>query len=77
MSITYKWVGNVLVAPDKSLFTVFDDGTLEIRGIGWDRRRKKREHSETDRPRICKLDSKEQAMAVAELIVEQLYGSSE
>jgi hypothetical protein len=63
-----EWAGNTLVAEDRSLFTVLDDGTLEIRGDGWDRKRKKKEHPDTDRPRVLKFKNKKIAVQMAEAI---------
>jgi len=63
------WVDNVLVAPDGSLFTVFPDGTLEIRGKGWERRRRG-DPPMADRPRVCKLDNEPRARRIAEMVVE-------
>lgn len=68
------WVNNVFVH-GKELFTVFPDGTLEIRGPGWDGRKRKGDTEMTDRPRVCKLDSEEEARRIVELIVS--FGKGE
>jgi len=63
------WIDNTLVSPARSLFTVFPDGRLEIRGDGWDRRRRG-DPPLADRPRVCRLDNEAQARRVAEMVVE-------
>ena len=69
------WVDNTLVAPDKSLFTVLEDGTLEIRGKGWERR-KKGDPPGADRPRICRLGDPQRARRIAEMVVGIVCGSN-
>ena len=46
-----KWIGNTLILSDRSLLTV-KDGNLELRGEGWDRR-KKGDTENTDLVRVC------------------------
>ena len=69
------WIDNVFVSEDHSLLTVYPDGTLEIRGPNWDRRKRKGETKNTDCPRICKFDNETQARYIVELI-DKLYGTN-
>ena len=64
------WLDNIFVARDGSLFTVLDDGTVEIRGPGWSRRRKRGDPPGADRPRICKLGSVARARRIVEMVNE-------
>lgn len=64
----HQWIENVCIA-GRDLFTVFPDGTLEIRGPGWDHKRRKGDTDMTDRPRICKLGTEERARKIVELII--------
>lgn len=61
------WVDNVLVLADGILFTVVGSN-LELRGKGWERRRKKGESIDSDRPRICKFLSEKEAREMAEAV---------
>lgn len=61
------WVDNVLVLADGSLFTVVGSN-LELRGKGWERRRKKGESIDSDRPRICQFSSEQEAREMAEAV---------
>jgi hypothetical protein len=56
------------VAPDGTFFTVYPDGTLEIRGKGWGPKRKKKEPPDGDRPHVCHLGSREKARGIAERV---------
>ena len=62
-----KWLDNSLIS-GKSIFTVLPDGTLEIRGPGWEHRKRKGDTINTDRPRICHLGSEEAAKRMAEIL---------
>ena len=64
-----KWAGDTLVARDGSLFTV-RGCTLEIRGNGWDRRRRRGETENSDLARVCHLDSEAQARRIAEIVAD-------
>jgi hypothetical protein len=56
------------VAPDRTIFTVYDDGTLEIRGKGWDRLRRRRQPPGADNPRVCRLLDVERAKRIAAMV---------
>lgn len=62
-----KWVGNTLVLSDGSLFTV-NEGNLELRGQGWERRRKKGDTENTDLARICRFEDDGMARKIAEML---------
>lgn len=66
-----KWVDNILVATDGTLFTVLPSGTLEIRGEGWGRRRK---HTGEDRVRVCRLGDEDLARSIAEEVASLVCG---
>ncbi len=70
MSKQVTWIDNVLATDRGDLFTVLPDGTLEIRGKCWDRRRRKGESPDSDRPRVCRFENEMQARKVAELVAE-------
>lgn len=65
----FSWYDNILVN-GKDLYTVLPDGTLEIRGPGWDRRRRRGDTPMTDRSRVCRCGSPEKAKRIAELVVQ-------
>ena len=62
-----KWIDNVLVCPDGTLITL-KGSNLEIRGEGWEGRRRKGDTPNTDRPRICKFEDPNEARTIAELV---------
>ena len=62
-----QWVDNCLVS-GRDIFTVLPDGTLEIRGPGWEGRKRKGDTPNTDRPRLCKFSSVEEAKRMADII---------
>lgn len=62
-----KWIDNVLACDDGTLITQIGP-RLEIRGRGWEGRKRKGDTHLTDRPRICQLETDWQARKVAELI---------
>ncbi len=64
----------VAVAPDRTMFTVFANGKLEIRGTGWDRRRTGKEPPGTDKPRNCQLGTSARAKKIANLVAQQTGG---
>jgi len=64
-----KWMDNVLICDDGTLITVIDS-RLEIRGHCWEGRKRKGDTPLSDRPRIAKLATPEQARSVAELVAE-------
>lgn len=68
------WVDNIFVAPDRSMFTVRPNGDVEIRGPGWDMKKRRGDTPMTDRPRLCKLGSVERARRIVEMIVDITYG---
>ena len=61
-----------MVGHDRSLYTVKSGGVLEIRGEGWDLRRRKGDTENTDRPRVCKFESVKIAKRIAELVDEKI-----
>jgi hypothetical protein len=63
----HEWIGNTLVLSDGSLFTV-NDGNLELRGKGWERRRKKGDTENTDLARICRFGDDSMAREIAEMV---------
>ena len=63
------------VLSDGSLFTVNSDGNLELRGDGWERRRKKGDTENTDLVRVCKFGDDAMARQIAERVGE-LCGDS-
>lgn len=62
------WVDNILLVNDGSMFTVLPDGTLELRGPGWEGRRRRGQPPGADNPRICRLGSESAARRIAELV---------
>jgi hypothetical protein len=62
-----QWLDNVLVCEDGTLITQIGS-VLEIRGEGWEGRKRKGDTPMTDRPRVCKLETDWQARKVAELV---------
>lgn len=50
------WTGDVLVARDGTLMTVYPNGVLELRGKGWEGRKRKGDTPNTDRPRDIDRD---------------------
>jgi hypothetical protein len=69
-----EWLDNTLVVGDGSLFTV-NGVTLELRGEGWERRRRKGDNPGTDRARICRFESEKQARHIAELVATLIEAS--
>jgi hypothetical protein len=65
--MSHKWVDNVLVCGDGTMITQLGS-VLEIRGDQWEGRKRKGDTPLTDRPRVCRLGSDDQARNVAELI---------
>ena len=64
------WLGDTLVCVDGSLFTV-RGCVLELRGPGWERRRRKADPPNADLARICRFDSELQARQIAELLATE------
>jgi hypothetical protein len=62
-----QWIDNVLVCEDGTLITQ-SGSVLEIRGKGWEGRKRKGDTPMTDRPRVCQLETDWQARKVADLI---------
>lgn len=62
-----QWIDDVLACDDGTLITQRGP-VLEIRGRGWEGRKRKGDTELTDRPRICQLETAWQARKVAELI---------
>ncbi len=56
------------VAPDKTIFTIFENGNLEIRGKNWKNRIKQRKTE--DQFRLCKLTNPEATKEISEKITE-------
>lgn len=69
MGNTVKWHEDTLVLKDGSLFTV-RGSNLELRGEGWERRMRKGDNPGTDRARVCKFRSREEAIRIAEMVGE-------
>ena len=67
------WLENNFVAPDGSIFTVLSDGTVEIRGPGWDGRRRKGQPPGADNPRVCHLGSEATARRIVQMVADMLY----
>ena len=63
------WADNVLVCDDGTLITQLGP-VLEIRGKGWEGRKRKGDTPLTDRPRVCKLQTEQQARKVAEMVAQ-------
>lgn len=63
-----KWIDNVLVFADGGLATVLPTGALELRGEGWERRKRKGDNPGTDRARVCRFESERQARDIASRI---------
>jgi hypothetical protein len=66
-----RWAEETLVLNDGSLFTV-RDGNLELRGRGWERRRRKGDTGGTDRARICRFGDDGMARKIAEMVAEMV-----
>ena len=67
-----KWSGNTLVS-GRDLFTVHKDGTLEIRGPGWEGKKRKGDTDMTDRPRVCRLGNEQYARLIAEMVADMTF----
>lgn len=68
------WADNDnFVAPDRSIFTLRKGGIVEMRGPGWDQR-KRGDPPLADRPRILKLWSKRRARRILNMVIEMVYG---
>lgn len=62
-----QWIDNVLVCDDGTMITQLGN-VLEIRGKGWEGRKRKGDTPLTNRPRVCQLETDWQARKVADLI---------
>jgi hypothetical protein len=66
----HAWCEDTLVSKH-GLFTL-RESNLEIRGDGWEGRKRKGDTPMTDRPRICRFDTPEDAKNIAERVIDLL-----
>jgi len=66
-----KRVGDTIVCVDRTLLTIRENGDLEIRGVGWEGRRKG-DTPMTDRPRVCRFGCRNRAEQIAEMLAGML-----
>lgn len=65
------WADDTLVCSDKSIMTVFPDGSVEVRGPGWEPRRNSKRARSYQRGfdcRILKLGTVEKARRICESV---------